>query len=247
MRAITRHDGYPSGGGGSARDRRHRDQALRRAQRRAGPPDHHRGARAGPAGVGPCRAPAGSADRGGGGRRRRRLPRQPGGRWRWTRPGATRRCTPPPTSRSTSTTPASIPCSPRWCDAIPSSSRPCWSSPTALPSSALRAPSRRLAHRRGVTIIAGTDTLGAADTDTRLAQPAPGAGAAGDPGRPEPGGSTGERHPRCGRRARRRARPRHDRGREAGRYGGAAIRSAARYPQYPLDSTGHEARAGGPP
>ena len=36
-----------------------------------------------------------------------------------------------------------------------------------------------------------------------LAQPAPGAGAPGDPGRLEPGGSTGERHPRCGGRARR--------------------------------------------
>ena len=74
-----RHDRSPPGGGRSSRERRHRDQALRRAQRRAGPPDHRRGPRAGPAGVGPCRAPAGSADRGGGGRCRRRLPCQPGG------------------------------------------------------------------------------------------------------------------------------------------------------------------------
>ena len=35
-----------------------------------------------------------------------------------------------------------------------------------LRSSASRAPSRDLAHRRGVTIIAGTDTLGAADSDS---------------------------------------------------------------------------------
>ena len=82
---------------------------------------------------------------------------------------------------------------------------------------------------------------------THVAQSAPGAGAVGDPGGPEPGGSARGRDPRCVCGPRRSARPRHDRGGQAGRSGGPALRSAARYPQHPLDSARHEAGAGGPP